>query len=129
LRVSVSGVTKRYGASYGADRESKGNGMERSSAPIIGIAVIVAIATSVYAYMMRGELMQQKAAVAVAEKKLADLNRTVEDANRKSETTKASLDTCSGQLADTQAQLDAMLKPAPRVKRQGAAPSGAPTPE
>jgi hypothetical protein len=103
--------------------------MERSSAPIIGIAVIVAIAAAIYAYMMRGELMQQKAAVAVAEKKLADLGRTVEDANRKSETTKASLDTCNTQLADTQAQLDSMLKPVPRVRRQGAAPMGAPAPE
>jgi hypothetical protein len=102
--------------------------MERSSAPIIGIAVIIAIAAAIYAYMMRGELLLQKATVAVAEKKLADLGRTVEDSNRKTQTTKASLDTCNTQLADTQAQLDAMLKPPPRVKRQGMAPPGAPAP-
>lgn len=92
--------------------------MERTSAPIIGIAVIIAIAAAVYAYTMRSELMQQKAAVAAAEKKLADFNRTVEDTDRKSALAKTSLDTCNTQLTDAQAKLDAMAKPAPRVRRQ-----------
>ena len=91
--------------------------MERSSAPIIGLAVIVAIATSVYAYMMRGELMAQKAAAAAATAKLAASSRAVDDASRKSDVAKASLDLCNSQLADAQARLDAMAKPGGRTKR------------
>jgi hypothetical protein len=91
--------------------------MERSSAPIIGIAVIVALATSVYAYMMRGELMAQKAAVVAAEAKVTAAERTADDANRKSAVAKASLDTCSGQLADAQEKLDALAKPGAKTKR------------
>jgi hypothetical protein len=96
--------------------------MERTSAPIIGIAVIIAVAAAIYAYTMRGELLLQKAAVAAAEKKLADFNRTAEDARRKSAVAAASLDTCNTALADAHAKLDAMAKPPVRARRPAAAP-------
>jgi Tfp pilus assembly protein PilO len=97
--------------------------MERSSAPIIGLAVLVALASAVYAFMMRGELMAQKETVAATEKKLAAFTRTADDANRKSAVAKASLDMCNTQLADAQAKLDAMAKPLPRPKRSPVPPT------
>jgi len=85
--------------------------MDRTSAPIIGLAVIIAIAASVYAYTMRSELQQHKAALANAEKSVADIKRNVDDTNRRSAMSKASLDACNAQIADLQAQLEAASKP------------------
>jgi len=81
--------------------------MDKMAAPVVGIALIAAIASGVYAYMLRGELRQERAALMTAQQGLEASQRVTEDANRKSAIARAALDTCNTLLAETQGKLDA----------------------
>jgi hypothetical protein len=91
--------------------------MDRTSAPIVGLAVIAALAAGGYAYMMRGELTAQKAAVAAAEKKLGDFKRAADEAHIRNAAAQAAVAACNRQLADAEAKVAAMAQPATKGRR------------
>ena len=80
---------------------------------VVGLAVIAALASGTYAYMMRGELDREKALVATAEQSVSASKRAADDAVRKFTAANASLDTCSVQLTDVQAKLEAITSKKP----------------
>ena len=62
---------------------------------VVGVAVIAALASGTYAYMMRGELDREKALVTAAQQSMSTSKRAADDAARTSAVTKASLETCT----------------------------------
>jgi len=80
---------------------------------VVGIAVIAALASGTYAYMMRGELDREKILVAAAQQNVMASRRTTDDSAKQSAATKASLDTCVAQLNDVQAKLEAATSKKP----------------
>ncbi|TAL02542.1 MAG: hypothetical protein EPO08_06860 [Rhodospirillaceae bacterium] len=80
---------------------------------VVGIAVIAALASGTYAYMMRGELDREKAMVTTAEQSVSMLKRGADDAAKKAAAANASLDTCTTQLSDVQAKLEAITSKKP----------------
>jgi hypothetical protein len=83
---------------------------------VVGVAVIAALASGTYAYMMRGELDREKALVTAAEQSMSVSKRAADDTARTFAATKATLATCTTQLSDVQAQLDAATAKTPGRK-------------
>jgi len=83
--------------------------MNHMAGPVVGIALIAAVAAGVYAYTLHGELFQAKAALAVAQQNLDASKRTADDGNKKYAVAKSALDTCVAQLTDVQSKLDALV--------------------
>jgi hypothetical protein len=75
--------------------------------PVIGIALLVALGAGVYAMMLRGEVDQEKQAVAVMQRNLNDAKRIADDEGKQAATINASLSTCTAQLNDAQTKLAA----------------------
>jgi hypothetical protein len=100
--------------------------MDKMAGPVVGIAVIAAVAAGVYAYMLHGELQRERAALAASQQTVETYRRTTEDSNRKSAVARADLDTCNALLKEMQDKLEAAQ---PKVRKPRAPLPPPPSPE
>jgi uncharacterized protein HemX len=85
-------------------------------ARFVAIAVLLAIAAGVYAFMQTSNLNAAQMTLAVKEQELADLKKRINGYSTESKNAASALATCQGQVTDLQTALDAAAKK-PAAKR------------
>ena len=84
--------------------------MDKIAGPVIAIAVMAFAVTGAYAFYLRNELADSKAALAAVAQNRDDFKTKLDDAGRRIGAGTLALDGCNTQLKDAQAQLEAAVK-------------------
>ena len=82
---------------------------------LLGVAVLVAIGTGAYAYQLKGQLAQLKTEVSTVAKDRDVSKAQLDKVTAAQKTQKASIEQCTAQASDLQAQLTAAQEAAAKA--------------